>query len=464
MKYFVFVLFLMAWSVFSPKLVYAIPPPEFLIQAGSQIVQIFSIILLTTSAGISIFWSRFIGFYKKQKRKKLFIILSIITIIVGIAGLTLGLNEINRFVIETDYESELSATIQDKINQYDQITIVDSSTALGDISNDPGALFIEQYYADIGSGALSEAYAVSKQTVDFATFASWYQNTTGVDVYAIYPLMKDKYSAHFALYENGKATHYAVVLTLDASKGYYRIIDSSVRVLSDAEVASQMGEVVTQEQVFSNIVMTNSEFSNIDLDKVFLVDAREDEEYELGHYPGSTHIRFADLLAGAWIELPEDKEIIVICWSAIRGSEIAEYLREKNVNARYLEDGAMGWVDYGGLWEGEILFSSRYYEDRYVNTLSTDWVRNAVENGAILVDSRDENVYNQEHIEGAINISAFFTTTEVLEEKLNAVPANNGIITICDDYLSCFDAKIVGVKLEKKGHTFLGRYAAPYEY
>lgn len=450
MKYFVFILFLMAWSVFSPKLVYAIPPPEFLIQAGSQIIQIFSIVLLTASAGMSIFWSRIVGFYKKQKQKKLFIFLSVGIVVAGIVCLTFGFNKINRFVIETDYESELSAIIEDKIYQYDQITIVDSSTTLDDIANDHGALFIEQYYTNIGSGALSAAYAVSKQTVDFITFASWYQDTTGVDVYAIYPLMKDKYSAHFALYENGKATHYAVVLTLDASNGYYRIIDSSVRVLSDEEVASQMGEVIAREQIFSDIVMTNSEFVNVDLSKVFLVDAREDEEYELGHYPGSSHIRFADLLAGAWIELPADKEIVIICWSAIRGSEIAEYLREKNINARYLEDGAMGWVDYGGLWEGEILFSSQYYEDRYVNTLSTDWVKDAVENGAILVDSRDENVYNQKHIAGAINISALFTTTEVLEERLNAVPANNGIITICDDYLSCFDAKIVGVKLEKK--------------
>lgn len=213
------------------------------------------------------------------------------------------------------------------------------------------------------------------------------------------------------------------------------------------------------------LAISNEEFEALRVSSVpFVLDAREDEEYEIGHYPDVHHIRFADLIAGQWTELPTDEVVYVFCWSGMRGQELAEFLREKGIVARYFEEGASGWVEWGGDWEGEIGFTSKYGEERYVGTLSTAETHEYVNDGAVLVDARRQDVYAESHIDGSINITIFFTPSEELDRLFAQIPPNSEVITICDDYISCFNAKIAGVKLEKLGHTFLGRYNEPWAY
>ena len=53
--------------------------------------------------------------------------------------------------------------------------------------------------------------------------------------------------------------------------------------------------------------ISNKDFSAIynamESDKIIILDARENLEYDIGHIPGSTHIRFADLQNGVWKNL-----------------------------------------------------------------------------------------------------------------------------------------------------------------
>ncbi|PIR47672.1 hypothetical protein COV06_02195 [Candidatus Uhrbacteria bacterium CG10_big_fil_rev_8_21_14_0_10_50_16] len=212
------------------------------------------------------------------------------------------------------------------------------------------------------------------------------------------------------------------------------------------------------------LVLSNESFAAVDLNQVFVLDAREDEEYEIGRFPKSTHVRFADLLAGAWTELPTDKEIVVLCWSGIRGEEVTSFLRTKGLATRYLKEGADGWVRFGGLWDGEIAFSHVYSQERYSRTYTTSDVRALVATGALLVDAREEESFVRSGIAGSIHITSIFTPTAAMDSLLDRVPPRSTVITVCDDFVSCFDAKIVGIKLEQRGHLFLGRYAAPYEY
>lgn len=212
------------------------------------------------------------------------------------------------------------------------------------------------------------------------------------------------------------------------------------------------------------LVVSNEEFLVLQSSRPFVLDAREDEEFEIGFYPGSHHIRFADVLAGSWTQLPTDRIVYVMCWSGIRGSETVKFLREKGIIARYLEDGAKGWVDGGGTWQGEILFSTKYSNVRYTGTLSTEEVKTAVANGAVLVDARQKEVFDMSHFPGSINISIFFSPTSELDALFLQVPVGSSVVTICDDFVSCFDAKIAGVKLEKRGMIFLGRYSTPWDY
>ncbi len=209
-------------------------------------------------------------------------------------------------------------------------------------------------------------------------------------------------------------------------------------------------EISIKNEDFEKLLKTNT--------GLFILDAREDEEYEIGRMPGSTHIRFADLLDGAWEALPKNKEIFVLCWSGIRGKELTQFLRSKGVDARYLEEGADGWVSFGGEWDGEIKFSKVYKAEQYNKMLSKAEFEKELEGGAFIVDSRTQENYAKSHIEGSINLPLIYTPTKDIENLLDSVPAGSEVLTICDGWVSCFDAKMTGIKLEKKGHTFIGRY------
>lgn len=232
-------------------------------------------------------------------------------------------------------------------------------------------------------------------------------------------------------------------------------------------------EKIAQENNFftenknKNILLTNQELKGItngQQTNYLVLDARENLEYENGHFPKSLHIRFADITAGQWTELPKDKFVYVICWSGIRGKETAEFLRTKNVVASYLENGASGWVEFGGQWIGNIKFSQEYADSKYQIVLDTEDVKNKVRAGVILVDTREPNKFNKSHIAGSVNIPTMYTPFSEMEKAFGQVPANSRVITVCDTYVNCFDAKITGVELERRGHQFLGRYNKPWEY
>jgi len=82
----------------------------------------------------------------------------------------------------------------------------------------------------------------------------------------------------------------------------------------------------------------------------------------------------------------------------------------------------------------------------------------------ILVDTREPYKFKQSHIAGSINIPIMYTAMINVENVFKQVPENSKVITVCDGYVNCFDAKITGVELERRGHQFLGRYNKPWEY
>lgn len=215
------------------------------------------------------------------------------------------------------------------------------------------------------------------------------------------------------------------------------------------------------------LAISNSEFKTIiesTATSYVLLDAREDIEFENGYLPNSVHIRFADLKAGDWAKLPANNRVFVLCWSGIRGKEVAEFLRTHNIVASYLEHGANGWVAYGGAWNGNITFAQKFPEKRYELVFSTTELQKKITEGVFLVDSREPTKFNKKHIPGSVSISLMNTPSDQLEAAFAAVPPGVSVITVCDSYVNCFDAKLTGVELEKRGYTFLGRYNKPWEY
>jgi len=344
--------------------------------------------------------------------------------------------------------------------------------------DDNSSKFISEYYGNIANGNLEQAYEMSKKTVNFNTFRSWYLKTSKITLDKLVRIDDKKSSIELTLYEDGTFTRYGVLMTLALRGGMPVNVEKSVvkilaqglidnqNVIVDENKTAQEYDFFTKNEN-ANILVTNQDFKNITDSKqanYIVLDARENIEYENGYFPGSLHIRFADLKAGRWIEIPKDKHIFVICWSGIRGKEVAEFLRTKKIVSSYLENGANGWVEFGGKWIGEIKFGEKYTDPKYQIVFSTDEVKKKVAGGVILVDTREPYKFNQSHIAGSVNIPIMYTPTINLEKTFSQVPANSEVITVCDGYVNCFDAKITGVELERRGHQFLGRYNKPWEY
>ncbi|MEY4131695.1 MAG: hypothetical protein RLZZ31_1819 [Actinomycetota bacterium] len=74
----------------------------------------------------------------------------------------------------------------------------------------------------------------------------------------------------------------------------------------------------------------------------FLLDVREQDEWDAGHSPTATHIPMSEL-PDRYEELPTDKRIVVICRSGNRSAKVTAWLEAKHFNAINLTGGMKKW-------------------------------------------------------------------------------------------------------------------------
>lgn len=80
---------------------------------------------------------------------------------------------------------------------------------------------------------------------------------------------------------------------------------------------------------------------------VFVVDVREQWEYDAGHIPGVTLIPM-DEVPDRLADFPTDKEVILTCRSGNRSGQVAQYLRQLGYeNIHNMEGGIVAWEAAG---------------------------------------------------------------------------------------------------------------------
>lgn len=80
---------------------------------------------------------------------------------------------------------------------------------------------------------------------------------------------------------------------------------------------------------------------------VFLLDVREQWEYDEGHIPGITLIPMGEIPA-RMSEIPTDKEVIVTCRTGNRSGQVAEFLRQQGFdNVHNMDGGIVAWEAAG---------------------------------------------------------------------------------------------------------------------
>ncbi|MGI5196500.1 rhodanese-like domain-containing protein [Streptomyces sp. CA-288835] len=85
-------------------------------------------------------------------------------------------------------------------------------------------------------------------------------------------------------------------------------------------------------------------------DGAFLLDVREDDEWQAGHAAGALHIPISEFVAryGELTEAaPQDGRIHVICRSGSRSAQVAMYLVQQGIDAVNVDGGMQVWAAAG---------------------------------------------------------------------------------------------------------------------
>ncbi|MDE0737604.1 MAG: PEP-utilizing enzyme [Planctomycetota bacterium] len=226
-----------------------------------------------------------------------------------------------------------------------------------------------------------------------------------------------------------------------------------------------------QQQAHSLGISTGELAELLKDSKPALIDVRESEEIEMGAIRGSRAIRYPDLRNDPG-QLPgKGAPSVLLCYSGNRSSELSEEFKKLGYDCRFLVGGYEKWIA-----EGHPLLQPNGKRVKTLRglpgftnknrLLDTSTVEELVgSSGAVFVDVRYASDFEKGSLPGAINIPIRKMTTAELENILDTrVPYETPIIIPCYDKRSSFYAQVMGLKLSRGGHEFVGRYTVPHEF
>ncbi len=80
----------------------------------------------------------------------------------------------------------------------------------------------------------------------------------------------------------------------------------------------------------------------------FLVDVREEDEFDSGHLPGAVNVPLSQFMALYADDIPTDKPVVLVCRTGVRSAQAAAFLAQ------------MGdWDDLYNLIDGTLLWQMR---------------------------------------------------------------------------------------------------------
>lgn len=82
------------------------------------------------------------------------------------------------------------------------------------------------------------------------------------------------------------------------------------------------------------------------VDRVQVVDVRQDDEWSAGHLERAVHIPL-DRLAAERHFVDRSRPVVTVCRTGVRSQTAAELLREAGIDAESLDGGLRAWVDAG---------------------------------------------------------------------------------------------------------------------
>ena len=88
----------------------------------------------------------------------------------------------------------------------------------------------------------------------------------------------------------------------------------------------------------------------VEVDKLpagaYLLDVREDDEWAAGHAPDAVHLPMSEL-TGRVAEVPEDREVYVICKVGGRSAQVVAFLNGQGRETVNVDGGMLAWAAAG---------------------------------------------------------------------------------------------------------------------
>ncbi len=200
-----------------------------------------------------------------------------------------------------------------------------------------------------------------------------------------------------------------------------------------------------------------------------LVDVREPEEVEMGRIAGAWHRRYPDLQQDRTGLVLPDRPTVLVCESGNRSSELCDYFFEQGLVTSFMVGGYEKWKAEGRPMQGELdggsdLRALPDFRNKAVLLDTPEAVALFQQENALFVDVRYPKEFEQEHLPGAVNVTLRKMRSDEVDAALAALPKDRPIVVPCYDKRSSFYALILGLRLDRLGLDFRGRYTVPHEF
>lgn len=346
--------------------------------------------------------------------------------------------------LRRDLEAESRESTQEIAKIYG-ITYVTSS-------QDASTQFVLNYYKALDEKRMGRALAITGATKSETELLNWYQDVYQVHIFMLESISQNDRKVLVGLREKNALELYSVV---------QRVVMEEGEPIRLQLISSQHQKTLAMPTLQTEaLTISNEQFQQWITEKkdMVVLDAREDLEYDYGHFPGSLHVRQPDVLADPGTYLPKEKPIVVFCFTGGRGSEVAYALRKKGYNAFALVDGVKGWVeDFHGTWEGKHLFWQTYPRFAGIRFYG-DFEKAISDESVYVIDASDATHPRLTHPRISQRIDLFASQKNIVESELQKIPKDRPIATVCQEYVDCFAAKLIAQTLVNRGYTVRGAY------
>ncbi|MCH4888443.1 rhodanese-like domain-containing protein [Acidaminobacter sp. JC074] len=192
-------------------------------------------------------------------------------------------------------------------------------------------------------------------------------------------------------------------------------------------------------------------------DDMFIIDMRSADDYAKGHIQGAVNINFNSMMSDNLLNIPQDKEVFIYCYSGQTAGQAVATLNMAGINARSVN---LGWnfgiskVDgiadvtsteaveiealgldidptiqeamdayYAGLAE----VKGTTYQNYMVSEANLKEMVDNKDDSIYILSIRQEDVYDEGHIEGA----TLLPFSNEMAESFNMLPTDKTVVVYC---------------------------------